>query len=171
MMTQISLLRVWLLSFTLLFLIIAVNVFDDDLVVFSQSTSSSYMDKNANSWISKRDNLNITMSLTPKVPVIDEKTKIAFEVKKLNNSGIFDNLYARVTITDHDGRLFKFSNQPVLNGKFLVEYIFPDDGQHKTIVQLYKNTTAFALAYFDITVPHPQPPDNIFSWLFKSRPF
>lgn len=111
------------------------------------------------------------MSLNPNVPVIDEKTKISFDIRKLNDSKTYDNLSARVTITDHDGRLFKFNNQVIKNGKFSVEYIFPDDGQHRVIVQLYKNTAIFALASFEITVPHPPPPENIFSWLFKNQPF
>lgn len=51
-----------------------------------------------------------------------------FEVKKLNGSDFTENLSSRVTITDRDGRLFKFDDQPVLDGKFSVEYMFPDDG-------------------------------------------
>ena len=102
--------------------------------------------------------MNVTMQLNPDIPIIDQKTKIAFEIGKLNSSisDSLDNLNARVTITDHDGRLFKFNSQPVSNGKFSVDYIFPDDGQHRVILQLYKNTTAFALGSFDIVIPHPQ---------------
>ena len=80
------------------------------------------------------------MKITPETPIIDEKTKISFEVRKLNDSKfIEDDLNARVTITDHDGRLFKFNNQymPVSNGKISVDYIFPDDGaqNHTPTVQ------------------------------------
>lgn len=144
---------------------------NNSFTVFSQSANYNDQENKINTWISKQNNLNITMNLNPKIPVVDEKTKITFDVRKLNSSDFFDNLNARVTITDHDGRLFKFGNQPVINGKFSVEYIFPDDGQHKIILQLYKNTTAFTLASFDIIVPHPQPSNDFFSWLFKSRPF
>jgi hypothetical protein len=148
------------------------NTNSNSFTVFSQSANNNEQENKTNTWISKRNNLNITMSLDPKVPVVDEKTKITFDTRKLlNRSDFFDNLNARVTVTDHDGRLFKFGNQHVINGKFSVEYIFPDDGQHKIILQLYKNTTAFTLASFDIMVPHPHSSNDLFSWLFKSRPF
>ena len=141
--------------------------------IFSSANNNDQENK-ANTWISKRDNLNITMSLEPKVPVIDEKTKIIFDIRKLNSSGFFDNTNARVTITDHDGRLFKFDNQPILNAKFSVDYIFPDDGAHSIIFQLYKNNTAFTVGSFDIIIPHQQkqqPAQSIghfFSNLFKN---
>ena len=110
-------------------------------------------------WISKRDGLNITMKIMPEIPVIDEKTKISFEIRKLNDSKfIEEDLNAKVTITDHDGRLFKFNNHymPISNGKISVDYIFPDDGEHRIILQLYRNESAFALGYFNIVIPHPK---------------
>lgn len=143
----------------------------NSFIVFSQIVNNNNQDNKTNTWISKQDNLNITMNLYPKVPVVDEKTNITFDLRKLNSSDYFNNLNARVTITDLDGRLFKFGNQPIINGKFSVEYIFPDVGQHKIILQLYKNRTAFTLATFNIIVPHPQSATDFFSWLFKSRPF
>jgi hypothetical protein len=102
----------------------------------------------------------------PIVPVIDETTKILFEVTSLNNSKPFENLNTRVTITDHDGRLYKFENKllPVIDGQFSVDYIFPDDGEHRIILQLYKNTTPFTVSSFDLLIPHPTSPsqtDNI----------
>lgn len=37
----------------------------------------------------------------------------------------FENLNAKVTITDHDSRIFRFNYQSATNeGKFLVEYMF-----------------------------------------------
>ncbi|MEJ7641945.1 MAG: hypothetical protein WKF36_07090 [Candidatus Nitrosocosmicus sp.] len=141
----------------------------DDFLVLSQNKGNN--DNKSNTWISIQNNLNITMSLEPAVPIIDQKTKIAFDVRKLNGSSAFKNLNARTTITDHDGRLFKLNIQPVSKGKFSVDYLFPDDGQHRIIVQLYKNTTAFTLGSFDITIPHPQPAkqpiEEFFSNLFK----
>jgi hypothetical protein len=111
----------------------------------------------------------------PKVPVIDEKTNISFEIRKLNGSGLFENLNAKVTMTDHDGRLFKFDNEqiPVLGGKFSVEYIFPDDGEHRVILQLYRNDSAFAISSFNMVIPHPkQQPlladDNFLTNLFRN---
>ncbi len=36
----------------------------------------------------------------------------------------FENLNAKVTITDHDSRIFGFNYQSANDGKFLVEYMF-----------------------------------------------
>lgn len=62
-------------------------------------------------------------------------------------------------MTDHDGRLYKFENRsiPIINGQFLVDYIFPDDGEHRVILQFYKNTTPFTVISFDILILHPIP--------------
>jgi len=123
-------------------------------------------------WLSKRDNLNITINLNPKIPIIDEWTLIQFEVRKLDSGDLAnDTLTSNVTITDHDGRLFKFPEQIIANGKFSVEYIFPDDGQHRIILQLYRDLTPFTVASFDLTISHPQPPDNFLSWLFQPRQY
>ncbi len=102
------------------------------------------------------------MKLNPEVPIIDQITNILFEVRTLNDSSFFEGLNAKVTMTDHDGRLYKFENKfiPVANGNFSIEYIFPDDGEHRIILQLYKNTTAFAIGSFDIFIAHPQQPPS-----------
>ncbi|WP_148685458.1 hypothetical protein [Candidatus Nitrosocosmicus hydrocola] len=123
---------------------------------FSYNESNSSIVKNDH-WISQRDDLNITIKLVPNVPVIDENTKILFEVIHLNNSRPYEDLNTRVTITDHDGRLFKFENKlmPITNGQFSINYIFPDDGEHRIILQLYKNTTPFTVSSFDLLIPHP----------------
>jgi hypothetical protein len=143
------------------------------LFAFSESGSNAFtlndttpsIVKN-DSWISERNNLNVSIKLEPIVPVIDETTKILFEITYLNNSKPFEDLNTRVTLTDHDGRLYKFENKllPVIDGQFSVNYIFPDDGEHRIILQLYKNTTPFAVSSFDLLIPHPIPPaqtDNI----------
>ena len=92
--------------------------------------------------------------------------KILFEVKNLNASKPRMDLNTRVTVTDHDGRLYKFENKliPVINGQFSVNYIFPDDGEHRIILQLYENSTPLTVSSFDLLIPHPTPPsqtDNI----------
>ena len=159
------------ISFITLFLLLA------DIAFFQHSyeaVSQSPADSKTSTWISRQNNLNVTMQLDPEIPIIDQKTKLAFEIKKLNSSvsDSLDSLNARVTITDHDGRLFKFNSQPVSNGKFSADYIFPDDGQHRVILQLYKNTTAFALVSFDVMIPHAQqaspPLSDFFSNLLKN---
>lgn len=121
---------------------------------FNETNSSIVKDDH---WISQRDDLNISIKLVPTVPVIDENTKILFEVIHLNTSRPYEDLNTRVTITDHDGRLFKFENKlmPITNGQFSINYIFPDDGEHRIILQLYKNTTPFTVSSFDLLIPHP----------------
>ena len=154
-------------------LIIIVSSFFSILLAFSEYNSNAFSLNYTNpsivkndSWISERNNLNVTVQLMPIVPVIDETTKILFEVTSLNNFKPFEDLNTRVTITDHDGRLYKFENKllPVIDGQFSVDYIFPDDGEHRIILQLYKNTTPFTVSSFDLLIPHPTPPsqtDNI----------
>ena len=146
-----------IISISLFVLLINLH-FYQYVLIFAQGGGSSAVKSNA--WISKQNNLNITINLQPHVPVIDQWTQILFEVKKLNGSGFIDNLNAKVTMTDHDGRLFKFDSQHVSNGKFSVEYMFPDDGQHRVLLQLYKNGSAFAISSFDIVIPHPLPPPS-----------
>ncbi len=56
---------------------------------------------------------------------------------------------------------------------FAVEYIFPDDGEHRVILQLYEKDSSFAISSFDITIPHPKqqpslPNDNFLSNLLKN---
>jgi len=124
-----------------------------------------------NTWITERDNLNITIKLMPQVPIIDKITKISFEIRNLNNSKSFENMNAKVTMTDHDGRLYKFENKfiPIKNGQFSVDYIFPDDGEHRIILQLYKNITPFTVGSFEMLIPHPVSPlpsDNLLTPFF-----
>ena len=145
-------------------------------IAFSQysnnSSNTSNRENKTNNWISKTNNLNVTMMLNPKVPMVDEKAHLFFELKKLNSSEYFKDLSARVTITDHDGRLFKFDKQLAKDGRFSVDYIFPDDGEHRIIVQLYKNNSAFAIGSFDVVIPHQKQPGEVigdfFSNLFKN---
>lgn len=161
-----------IVSISLILLIINLNFLYYTSIVLSQSQNKdSYNNNRTNTWISKQNNLNITMNLQPSIPIIDQKTKISFEIKKIDNSSLYENLNAKATITDQDGRLFKFNNQPVLNGKFSIEYIFPDAGHHTIILQLYKNGSAFAIGSFTIVVPPAPPPDNFLAQLFKYRPF
>ncbi|MBA3749690.1 MAG: hypothetical protein H0X03_02105 [Nitrosopumilus sp.] len=161
----------FLIFFSLFLLIIDISIIKYPHLVFSQNDITNNIINN-NTWISKRDNLNITMKLAPEVPVIDQKTIISFDIRKLDGPAFPGDLNTRVTITDHDGRLYKFNNQiiPVTNGTFSVDYIFPDDGEHRIILQLYNNTSAFTISSFDIFIPHPlqpSPADDFFSSILK----
>ena len=102
--------------------------------VFSQNNKTNVNPIVNSTWISKRDNLNITMSLIPQMPIIDQTTKINFEVKKLDSPGFLNNASARITITDQDGRLYKFDNKffPIVDGKVSVDYLFPVEGKHES---------------------------------------
>jgi len=144
-------------------------------LVFPQSELTNTIPTNTianETWLSKRDNLNITIKLDPKVPIIDEWTIIQFEVRKLDSGDLVnDSLTSNVTITDHDGRLFKFPERIISNGKFSVEYIFPDDGQHRMILQFYRDSTAFTIAAFELNITHPQTSNDFLSWLFQPRPY
>ena len=137
------------------------TIFKYDSNAFSLNGTTSSVVKN-DSWISERNDLNVTIQLVPKIPVIDETTKILFEVTNLNASKPRMDLNTRVTVTDHDGRLYKFENKliPVINGQFSVNYIFPDDGEHRIILQLYENTTPLTVSSFDLLIPHPTPPSQ-----------
>lgn len=137
-----------------------ITLFNYPCQAFSSTANMSVV-KN-NTWISERDNLNISLRLEPQVPVIDEVTKLSFEVRNLSDSTPINNMSTKVTLTDHDGRLYKFENKliPVFGGLISVDYIFPDDGEHRIILQLYKNTTPFTVSSFDLTIPHPVPPST-----------
>jgi hypothetical protein len=149
-------------------------VFDPQYLAYSQIENNN--GTNSNIWTSERNNLNITIKLVPEVPIIDQTTKILFDVRALNDSSVFEGLNAKVTLTDHDSRLYKFENKfiPINNGKFSIEYIFPDDGQHRILLQLYNNTIPFTVASFDIFIPHssiqqaPGANKDFFSQLFES---
>jgi hypothetical protein len=107
-------------------------------------------------------NLTLSLELIPKTPIIDEMTRMQFELRSLNDSNREENMNAKVTVTDHDGRLYKFEGKsiPLSNGKFSVNYIFPDDGEHRVIVQLYRNTTPYTVSAFDLNIPHAIAPST-----------
>ena len=144
----------------ILAVLLIIVLFNHPCQVFSSTANMSVV-KN-NSWISERDNLNISLRLEPQVPIIDEVTRLSFEVRNLNDSTLIDNLNTKVTLTDHDGRLYKFENKliPISGGHLAVDYIFPDDGEHRIILQLYKNTTPFTVSSFDLAIPHTTPPSE-----------
>ena len=156
------------LTLTILIMLLILNYTKFPNFVFSQNNKIVNPIVNS-TWISKRDNLNITMSLIPQMPIIDQTTKINFEVKKLDNLGLLGNASAKITITDQDGRLYKFDNKffPILDGNVSVEYLFPVEGEHKVILQLYNNSRPFTVSSFDIIIPQLVPKDdNLVSNLF-----
>ena len=138
---------------------------------YSFAQNSVNNNSKPNSWISKRDNLNITMSLSPSLPAIDQNTTISFEIKKLNNAIVsnYENLSGRVVIVDSDGRLFKFGNQSITDNKLSINYIFPSNGEDRIILELYKNKTPFTIGSFNLNIASPtnQQNNDFFTNLFK----
>ncbi|MGN6708519.1 MAG: hypothetical protein ACTHKF_04150, partial [Candidatus Nitrosocosmicus sp.] len=102
---------------------------------------------------------------------IDQNTKISFDIKKLNNTGVsnFENMSGRVIIADNDGRLFKFANQNITNSKLSVNYIFPSNGSDRIILELYKNKTPLNIGSFNVNITSQSQQQNsdFFSNLFK----
>ena len=141
--------------------------------IFNVSNSFSqtpFGKNNASTWISKRENLNISITLDPKVPIVDKSTKISFDINKLNRSITpnLENLSGKVNIVDSDGRIFKFDNKNITDNNFFVNYIFPSDGENKIILQLYKNKTPFTISSFNLNISLPQSQNNnFFANLFK----
>jgi len=150
------------LTLTILVILLILNYAKFPNFVFSQNNKINVNPIVNSTWISKRDNLNITMSLTPPMPIIDQTTKINFEVKKLDNQGFLNNASAKITITDQDGRLYKFENKffPIINGKVSMDYLFPVEGEHEVILRLYNNSMPFTVSSFNIIIPQSIPKDN-----------
>ena len=160
-----------ILTLTILVMLLILNCPKFPNHVFAQTNNINVNPIVNSTWISKRDNLNVTMSLMPQMPIIDQMTKINFEVKKLNNLGFLNNASAKITITDQDGRLYKFDNKffPIVDGNVSVDYLFPVEGQHKVILQLYNNSMPLSVGSFDIIIPKSIPKDNnLISNLFGS---
>ncbi|WP_196816952.1 hypothetical protein [Candidatus Nitrosocosmicus oleophilus] len=150
------------LTLTILVMLLILNYAKFPNFVFSQNNKINVNPIVNSTWISKRDNLNITMSLTPPMPIIDQTTKINFEVKKLDNQSFLNNASAKITITDQDGRLYKFENKffPIINGKVSMDYLFPVEGEHEVILRLYNNSMPFTVSSFNIIIPQSIPKDN-----------
>ena len=124
-------------------------------------------------WTSKRENLSIILKLEPKAPIMDQWTRMYFEINESSSDKVVQNanLTVKATISDHDSRLFKFPEKQVIDGRFNNSYIFPDDGLHRVILQIYKDDIPVTIATFDINIPHPQPPKGFFESLFQIRPY
>jgi hypothetical protein len=156
---------------SLLILLISFNILHNFINIntsFSQNIPKQKT-TNIHSWISKKDNLNISIKLDPQTPIVDQNTKISFAIKKLSNSipANFANLSVKVTMVNSDGEIFKFGKQNIIDNRFVINYKFPNNGIDRAIFQLYKNEKPFDIGSFDINVPVPPPPANPLTNLFK----
>ena len=142
-------------TFSLSILLVILVYFLDQNLLITHSQNVTNIIKNS-TWISISKNLTLSLELIPKTPIIDEMTRRQFEFRSLNGSIQDENMNAKVSLTDHDGRLYKFEGKliPLSDGKFPVNYIFPDDGEHRVIVQLYHTTTPYTVSAFDLIIPH-----------------
>jgi hypothetical protein len=158
----LSSLLILLISFNNIHTFININTSFSQNIPNQNATST-------HSWVSKKDNLNISIKLDPQTPIVDQNTKISFEIKKLNISlpANFANLSVKVTMVNSDGELFKFGKQNITDNRFIINYKFPNNGIDRAIFQLYKNEKPFDIGSFDINVPVPPPPSNPFANLLK----
>ncbi len=148
-------------TFALSIVLVVLVYFLDQNLPTTHTQNVTNIIKNS-TWMSISKNLTLSLELIPKTPIIDEMTRMQFELRSLSGSNQDEDIKAKVTVTDHDGRLYKFEGKliPLSNGKFSVDYIFPDDGEHRVIVQLYRNTTPYTVSAFDLIIPHPIPPST-----------
>ena len=77
---------------------------------------------------------------------------------------LFENLIAGITITnnltnakidgikDSNGAFSRFTNIPVTNGSFFLNYRFLEEGAHQVIVNIHSDNFALALASFSVVV-------------------
>ncbi len=119
-------------------------------VVYPQKLQSSINNDGDYSWIGKTERLNVTIILDPKVPKVYHQTHILFEISSLNGSDQARNITAIATIIGSDGEIYKFGKQEVQDGKYSINYIFPNDYKNKILLQIYKNGFGLALASFDV---------------------
>lgn len=91
------------------------------------------------------------------------------EAASIHTFGFFRTEISNVTMTNHDGRLYKFGNKsiPIINRQFFVEYVFPDEGEHRIILQIYKNDTPFEVSSFNVTIPYSRQIISSASIFFK----
>ena len=110
-------------------------------------------------WTNSRENIKVQFTYLPEKPIIDTFTIMNFSVQNLNTGEHIKNFTAKVVVTNGQ-RLFKFENVTVPDGDFSVKYLFPDDGTHQVLLRI-NSKSIFALASFQVFVPHQSPPSLI----------
>jgi hypothetical protein len=135
------------------------------LVYYSDFINSNYasgQDQSSSSskpqtWMDNLSNIKIEFTNVPASPVIDKPTKLNFEVVHLQNETKLENLSARVIILANAGeqqRTFIFPDIVSKDGRFSVNYLFPDSGTYQILSRI--NSKGFiSLASFTLFVPVP----------------
>lgn len=137
--------------------IIVIIILITDVLSLGDNHSFAHInDKKVQTWTNPKDNLKIQFTYLPENPVIDTFTTLNFSVQDLRTGEHLKDFTARVVVTNGQ-RLFKFENVTVPNGDFSVKYLFPDDGTHQVILRI-NSKNLFALASFQVFVPHQSPP-------------
>jgi hypothetical protein len=134
--------------FLVVILLVANNVLlpnSAGIQAYGQTSTS-----NSQTWIDKENNVKISFTYKPAVPVVDKSTELRFVIADLKGNPI-DGLSARVVVTNGQ-RTFKFPYVAVHNGTFSVNYLFPDIGTYQSIVRIDSNNFS-TLASFQIFVP------------------
>ncbi|MGB6530133.1 MAG: hypothetical protein WBF33_18670 [Candidatus Nitrosopolaris sp.] len=119
---------------------------------------------NTEDWIDPENNLKIHFIYLPEYPLSGNITQLIFHVQSLQVGSYLKNLIAGITITnnlttakidgikDTNGAFSRFTNIPVTNGTFSLNYRFLEEGTHQVIVNIHLDNFALALASFSVVV-------------------
>ena len=94
-------------TFALSIVLVVLVYFLDQNLPTTHTQNVTNIIKNS-TWMSISKNLTLSLELIPKTPIIDEMTRMQFELRSLSGSNQDEDIKAKVTVTDHDGRLYKF---------------------------------------------------------------
>ena len=103
-------------------------------------------------WVDKENNAKIIFAYDPQSPIIGRPTKLLFALQNLlTGNEIKEELHARIIITN--GRdILKITNSTFPDGKFLINYTFPDSGSYQVIPKIDSRNYS-ELASFNVFVP------------------
>ena len=128
-------------------------------IAYAQNNSeykNSFSNNVTQQWEDKKNNVKILFAYSPSKPVIDSPTELRFIIQDLKTNKYIKNLFAHLIITTNSSgqeRTFRFNNITVPTASFSLKYLFPDFGTYQIIAAIRSNTSAVALASFQIIVP------------------
>jgi hypothetical protein len=136
-------------------------------MVFKTGFNNSDQYTNANNtqnWKDPENNLIIHFTYLPEYPLAGNITKLIFHVQNLQTGSYLKKLVVGITITnnmttakiegikDTNGAFSRFTNIPVANGIFSLNYRFLEEGIHQVIVNVRSENFSLALASFSVVV-------------------
>ncbi|MGB0029508.1 MAG: hypothetical protein WBP64_22010 [Nitrososphaeraceae archaeon] len=122
----------------------------------SDGQNNPFYNNVSQQWTDKTSGVKIIFAYSPAKPLVDSPTELRFLVRDLKTDKYFKDLLAHVIITTNSSgqeRTFKFNNITAPNGNFSLKYLFPDYGTYQIIANVRSNTSAVALASFQLVVP------------------